>query len=74
MVEVMAERGIDCRGRPPIWAWHSDVRLWDAALLFDPQHELSRGFARMTFAAPAELVMVSDYGQWCEVLLLNATA
>lgn len=23
MVEVMTERGIDCRGKPPVWAWQA---------------------------------------------------
>ncbi len=72
MVEVMTERGINCHGKPVIWAWHGNVRLSDAVLLLDPERELSRGIATVTFTAPTEMVMVSDYGQWCEALFLNA--
>lgn len=72
MVEVMTQRGIDCHGRPPIWAWLGQVRLMDAVLLLDPEHELSRGFATVTFTAPTDMVMVSDYGHWCEALFRNS--
>lgn len=41
-------------------------------MLLDPEHEVSRGYATVTLSAPTELVMVSDYGQWCEALFLNA--
>ena len=69
LVEVMEERGIPTAGRPPLWAWHGVVRLIDAAMLFDATHELSRGFATITFRAPEHLVLLSDYGHWCDVML-----
>lgn len=74
MVTAMAERGIDCQDRPPIWAWHGVVRLVDVVLLLDVEHELSRGFAVVTFTAPADLVLISDYGHWCEALFRNSEA
>lgn len=72
IVEVMTEHGIDTGGRPPIWAWHGLLRLVDADLLFDPVHELSRGFATLTFRAPDRLVLLSNYGYWCDALLAPA--
>lgn len=72
MVEMMTERGIDCHGKPPIWAWHGDVRLRDAIMLLDPEHELSRGYGTVTFIAPTGQAMVSDYRQWCDALFRNA--
>lgn len=72
MVEVMTEHGISTDGRPPIWAWHGPLRLIDADLLFDPVHELSRGIATLTFRAPADLVLLCDYGHWCDALMAPA--
>lgn len=72
MVEEMARHGIDCHGRPPVWAWSGPVTLGDALMLLDPEHELSRGYAAVTFAAPAGLVLLSDYGPWCDALFENA--
>lgn len=69
MVEAMTECGIDTGGRPPIWAWHGPLRLIDADLLFDPVHELSSGFATLTFRAPDHLVLLCDYGHWCDALM-----
>lgn len=69
MVEVMEERGIPTTGRPPLWAWHGVLRLVDADSLFDATHELSRGFATITFRAPEHLVLLSDYGHWSDVML-----
>lgn len=54
-----ATPGIDTAGRPPIWVWHRPLRLYDAALLFDPVHKVSAGFATITFSAPAELVLLA---------------
>ncbi len=73
MVEVMAARGIDTADHPPNWAWHGPLRLYDAALLFDPVHELSAGFATVTFSAPAELVLLCAYPDWCDVLMTTPT-
>ncbi len=70
-VEVMTQHGIDTSGRPPVWAWHGLLTLRDAEMLFDPVHELSRGFATITFRAPERLVLYSDYGHWCDALLAS---
>lgn len=69
MVEVMTEQGIDTGGRPPVWAWHGALRLLDADLLFDAEEELSKGFATVTFCAPDHLVLLSDYADWCDLLM-----
>ena len=72
MVEVMTEHGISTGGRPPIWAWQGLLRLVDADLLFNAVHELSRGFATLTFRAPDHLVLLSDYGHWCDAWMAPA--
>lgn len=72
-VAAMAERGIDTDGRPPIWAWWGPVALIDALMLLDEEHELSRGFATITFKAPADIVLLSDYAHWCNALEANSS-
>lgn len=69
MVDVMTDYGIDTNGRPPIWAWRGPLRLADADSLFDAEHELSSGFVTVTFRAPQHLVLLSDYGHWCDALM-----
>lgn len=69
MVEEMAARGIDCAGHPPVWAWHGRVTLLDAFMLLDVEHELSQGWATITFTAPANLVHLSDYAAWCDFFI-----
>ena len=54
-----------------MWAGHGVVRLIDAATLFDATHELSRGFATITFRAPEHLVLLSDYRHWSDVMLTD---
>ncbi len=68
MVAAMERAGVGTGGRPPVWAWHGELRLIDAMLLFDAEHELSRGFATVEFDAPAGLVVESDYGRWNDFL------
>jgi len=71
MVATMLRRGIDTRGHPPIWAWHS----------FDPPHrckpDLRSSFyltkpgtsaVRLVIEAPDELVLLSNYEAWHAVL------
>lgn len=64
MVAAMSVAGVDTGDRPPIWAWHGELHLVDAALLFDEQHELRTGYATVEFDAPDSLVTLSDYGAW----------
>ena len=68
MAAAMSRAGVDTAGRPPMWAWRGPLRLLDAALLLNPEHELSTGYATVEFAAPAELVVASDYGAWNDFL------
>ena len=70
MVAKMHERGMDCEGRPPIWAFLIDHGLdypsvgSASALLSDFQIE--EGPVVIEFHAPTEFVLLSDYGPWCE--------
>lgn len=64
MVAAMAAAGVDTGGRPPVWAWHGEPRLIDAALLLDQEQELSSGYATVEFDAPEPLVALSDYSAW----------
>jgi hypothetical protein len=73
MVAAMASAGVDTGGRPPVWAWWGSLRLLDAAMLFDPEYELSAGFATVEFEAPEALVVCSDYGRWNDYLAGNGT-
>lgn len=74
MVEVMTEHGIDTGGCPPVWAWSGALRLADADSLFNAEHELSGGFATVTFRAPQHLVLLCDYEHWCDALMPPADA
>lgn len=69
MVQFMERVGVDTAGCPPIWAWHGPLHLWDASSLFDPEHELVHGFATVDLEVPDEMIVLSDYGQWCEYLM-----
>lgn len=62
-------QGVETQGRPPIWAWHGPLRLRDASSLFDPEHELVHGFATLDLEVPDELIVLTDYGQWCDYLM-----
>ncbi|WP_226367031.1 hypothetical protein [Pseudonocardia sp. ICBG162] len=61
MVETMDTHRIDTGGNPPIWAWSGTLRLIDAYLLFDETHELSTGYAVITFNASSDLVLLGGY-------------
>ncbi|GAA4523696.1 hypothetical protein [Amycolatopsis samaneae] len=68
MVDAMGEAGVSTGGYPPVWAWWGRLRLFDATALFNPEHELSTGYATVEFEAPAQLVVPSDYGVWNDYL------
>ena len=68
MVAEMERAGIHTAGRPPVWAWRGPLQLLDASMLFDPEYELSTGYATIRFDAPPELAVVSDYGRWNDFL------
>lgn len=71
MVNEMARRGISCDGRPPVWAWAGPVSLGDACGLLG-EEDLARGFATVTFTAPRQLVLLSNYSPWCDALVGGA--
>ncbi|QGU03260.1 hypothetical protein CKALI_12110 [Corynebacterium kalinowskii] len=68
MVSEMARAGIDCAGNPPIWAWYGPLALIDATMLLNEEYDLPKGYATITFTAPRDLVLLSEYGPWCEAL------
>jgi hypothetical protein len=66
LVAEVAQSGVPTRGRPPVWAWHTvegrrsppDFRSWWS---HEPQELI-------TFDAPDELVVLTDYDLWHCVL------
>ncbi|GAA3182843.1 DUF3841 domain-containing protein [Nonomuraea roseoviolacea] len=70
MTAEMARRGLDCAGRPPLWAWHGpDTRddrvALTAELLLNPAtpQEYER-YAVLDLDVPDEVVMLSSYARW----------
>ncbi|MBG0817870.1 DUF3841 domain-containing protein [Planomonospora sp. ID82291] len=70
MAAEMARRGLDCGGRPPVWAWEGpdtrDNRVALAAeLLLCPQtpQEYAR-YVVLDLDVPDEAVLLSSYGRW----------
>jgi hypothetical protein len=68
MVAAMDRAGVVTDGRPPVWAWGGScgVTLADAHSLVGEL--LWSGYATVEFVAPAELLVVSDYGAWNDYL------
>ncbi|MGI5271736.1 hypothetical protein ACQEUU_21460 [Nonomuraea sp. CA-218870] len=80
MVAEMARRGLDCRGRPPVWAWlgpdtRDNAVAVTAELLLCP--ETDEEYARyvvLDLDVPSEMVLLSSYGRWndfMEAILLG---
>jgi hypothetical protein len=80
MVAEMARRGLDCQGRPPVWAWlgpdtRDNAVAVTAELLLCP--ETDEEYARyvvLDLDVPDEMVMLSSYGRWndfMEAILLG---
>ncbi|MEU5211770.1 DUF3841 domain-containing protein [Streptomyces sp. NPDC020742] len=76
MVAEMHRRGIDCGGRPPVWAWAEpdaggERVLLTAQLLLSPV-EWERGVVVLDLDVPDASVLCSAYGRWndflCDVL------
>ncbi|MGW2160375.1 DUF3841 domain-containing protein [Nonomuraea sp. NPDC001699] len=70
MVAEMARRGIDCAGRPPLWAWpgpdtRDDRVALTAELLLNPDgpEEYDR-YVVLDLEVPDEFVVLSSYGRW----------
>ncbi|MBB5079502.1 DUF3841 domain-containing protein [Nonomuraea endophytica] len=70
MVAEMTRRGLDCRGRPPVWAWlgrdtRDNAVAVTAELLLSP--ETDEEYARyvvLDLDVPDEMVVLSSYGRW----------
>ncbi|WP_125645083.1 hypothetical protein [Nonomuraea sp. WAC 01424] len=80
MVAEMARRGLDCRGRPPVWAWpgpdtrDNTVAVTAEALLCPQSDEEFARYVVLDLDVPDDLVMFSSYGRWndfMEVVLLG---
>ncbi|MGI5204773.1 hypothetical protein ACQEU6_24735 [Spirillospora sp. CA-108201] len=70
MVAEMAQRGLDCRGRPPMWAWlgpdtRDNAVAVTAEILLCPEtdDEYAR-YVVLDLDVPDEMVLVSSYGRW----------
>lgn len=72
MGRAMAARGLPCGAHPPVWAWHScgaDQHPPDAevARMLLSDHQLDEGrMVLLALECPADQVLVSDYGAWCD--------
>jgi hypothetical protein len=71
MVAAMRRRGIDTRGRPPVWAWHS----FNPPLRRKPDLRSSYSLTtpgtravRLVIDVPDRLVLLSDFEAWHAVL------
>ena len=71
MAEQMRERGIDTDGHAPVWAWHS-CEAWrqppgNGTIEAQVGGEERRGVV-LTLDVPDEVVLLSVYGPWNEIL------
>ncbi|MFG2142073.1 DUF3841 domain-containing protein [Streptomyces sp. NPDC048650] len=71
MVAEMLRRGIDCEGRPPVWAWAEpdtrDIRVLETARLLLSDNDFDRGAVVLDLDVPDEYVLRSSYASWNEV-------
>lgn len=73
MVQQMENQGISCYGNAPIWAWHScntyqqGPILGDAILLFGGADNATH-IQTIELECPDELVLLSNYNTWNELL------
>ncbi len=70
MVTLLEDAGIATLDRPPIWAWVGTAAPRDvddrlAGLL--SAHDLTLDQYIVEFDAPADHVVRTDYGEWCDV-------
>lgn len=75
MANQMLMRGIHCTNAP-IWAWHSCRKYENAPRLGDARSLLSdiaieAGIQTIEFECPVELVLLSSYGMWNQMLHEN---
>ncbi|MET7338959.1 DUF3841 domain-containing protein [Nonomuraea sp. NPDC005650] len=70
MVAEMARRGLDCGGRPPVWAWagpdtrDNSVALTAEMLLCPQTPEEYARYVMLDLDVPDEAVLLSSYGRW----------
>ncbi|QHT69507.1 DUF3841 domain-containing protein [Rhodocytophaga rosea] len=69
MAKQMETRNISCNNHAPVWAWHSCTTYEKAPTLVDARCLLSDmqiefGIQTIEFECPAELVLLSRYGEW----------
>ncbi|MCG8332589.1 MAG: DUF3841 domain-containing protein [Chitinophagales bacterium] len=69
----MIDKGVNCKGYAPIWAWHS-CGAYKAPPTNDTASnllsilQLEAGIKLITFECPDELAVLSNYGPWNEIL------
>lgn len=72
MCQAMAARGLSCGAHPPVWGWHScgahqQPPDADVARMLLSDHQLEEnGMVLLALECPADQVLASDYGAWCE--------
>lgn len=70
MCDRMEEKGIDCEGNAPIWAWHSCGGVYGKSPTLDDASNLlgwggvEEGAQTVEFECPDELVLLSSYSAW----------
>ncbi len=73
MSKQMKKNGIDCAAFAPIWAWHSCGEIGAAPTLTDARYllsdiELENGIKTIELECPTEIVLLSNYSVWTELL------
>ncbi|MFE9775839.1 hypothetical protein ACFYOV_30110, partial [Streptomyces sp. NPDC005931] len=72
MTDEMRRGGIDCEGRPPVWAWvgadSGEERVLATARMLLSDAELQSGVLVLDLEVPGDLVLQSSYSHWCEFL------
>ncbi len=73
MRDQMESHGINCRGYAPIWAFHSFGKYSKPPTLGDARSllsdlEIEGGIKTIEFNCPNELMLLSNYYGWCNIL------
>ncbi|MFC5824347.1 DUF3841 domain-containing protein [Nonomuraea insulae] len=74
MVAEMARRGLDCGGRPPVWAWEgpdtrdNNVAITAEMLLCPETPEEYARYVVLDLDVPDETALISSYGRWNDFL------
>jgi hypothetical protein len=71
MVQQMSRRGVPTHGSPPIWGWHP-CGSFEHGPTADTVGPLFGGSpwegVILTLEIPKKLVVLSDYGRWCDLI------